>query len=89
MRQCLVVWRGLRFRRLGSPARVQGDRFLDGFSIFAIALVLLVILTLFAGVKTVPQGYNWTVERFGKYTRTLRAGPQPHRPVTSTASGAR
>ena len=29
------------------------------------------ILTLFAGVKTVPQGYNWTVERFGRYTRTL------------------
>jgi regulator of protease activity HflC (stomatin/prohibitin superfamily) len=26
------------------------------------------------GVKTVPQGYNWTVERFGKYTGTLRAG---------------
>ena len=31
-------------------------------------------LTLFAGVKTVPQGYNWTVERFGKYTSTLRPG---------------
>ena len=33
-----------------------------------------VILTLFAGVKTVPQGYNWTVERFGRYTRTLQPG---------------
>ena len=30
--------------------------------------------TLFAGVKTVPQGYNWTVERFGRYTSTLRPG---------------
>ena len=28
----------------------------------------------FLGVKTVPQGYNWTVERFGRYTRTLRPG---------------
>jgi regulator of protease activity HflC (stomatin/prohibitin superfamily) len=28
----------------------------------------------FAGVKTVPQGYDWTVERFGKYTRTLKPG---------------
>src|SRR5207237_4312888 len=25
-------------------------------------------------VKTVSQGYNWTVERFGKYTRTLQPG---------------
>jgi regulator of protease activity HflC (stomatin/prohibitin superfamily) len=31
-------------------------------------------LTLFAGVKTVSQGYNWTVERFGRYTRTLQPG---------------
>ena len=47
---------------------------MTGFDIFAIALVLLVIITLFAGVKTVPQGYDWTIERFGKYTRTLSPG---------------
>jgi regulator of protease activity HflC (stomatin/prohibitin superfamily) len=47
---------------------------MTGFDIFAIALVLLVILTLFAGIKTVPQGYDWTIERFGKYTRTLAPG---------------
>src|SRR5262245_40453625 len=47
---------------------------MSGFDIFAIVLVLLVILTLFAGVKTVTQGYNWTIERFGKYTRTLSPG---------------
>ena len=45
-----------------------------GFDIFAIALVLLVIFTLFAGIKTVPQGFDWTIERFGKYTRTLAPG---------------
>jgi regulator of protease activity HflC (stomatin/prohibitin superfamily) len=45
-----------------------------GFDIFAIVFVALVILTLFAGVKTVPQGYNWTVERFGRYMRTLSPG---------------
>ena len=38
---------------------------MTGFDIFAIAFVLLIILTLFAGVKTVPQGQVWTVERFG------------------------
>src|ERR1700740_3641514 len=45
-----------------------------GYSIFVIVLVLLAVLTLFAGVKTVSQGYNWTVERFGRYTRTLKPG---------------
>src|SRR5438067_259318 len=45
-----------------------------GFDVFAVVLVVLAILTLVAGVKTVPQGYQWTVERFGKYTRTLEPG---------------
>ncbi|MHC2158713.1 hypothetical protein ACVL5V_001134 [Bradyrhizobium ottawaense] len=47
---------------------------MSGFDIFAIVLVLLVIVTLVAGVKTVPQGYDWTIERFGKYTQTLSPG---------------
>lgn len=37
-------------------------------------LLLLVIMTLFAGVKSVPQGYEWTQERFGKFQRTLKPG---------------
>src|SRR3974390_2480457 len=45
-----------------------------GFDIFVIAFVALAILTLLAAVKTVSQGYSWTVERFGKYTRTLKPG---------------
>ncbi len=45
-----------------------------GFDVFAIVIVALAIITLVAGVKTVSQGYNWTVERFGKYTRTLHPG---------------
>src|SRR5712672_3448814 len=48
--------------------------FMTGFDIFAIALVLLIIFTLFAGVKTVPQGFDWTIERFGRFTRTLSPG---------------
>jgi regulator of protease activity HflC (stomatin/prohibitin superfamily) len=47
---------------------------MDGFNIFAIVVVALAVITLFAGVKTVAQGYNWTVERFGRYTRTLSPG---------------
>jgi regulator of protease activity HflC (stomatin/prohibitin superfamily) len=45
-----------------------------GFSWVVIAIVVLIVLTLFAGIKTVPQGYNYTVERFGKFIRTLRPG---------------
>ncbi|NTF49624.1 SPFH domain-containing protein [Rhizobium rhizogenes] len=47
---------------------------IGGFSIFVIALVVLIILVLFAGIKTVPQGYRYTVQRFGRYTRTLEPG---------------
>jgi regulator of protease activity HflC (stomatin/prohibitin superfamily) len=45
-----------------------------GANIFVIVVVILAVLTLFAGVKQVGQGYNWTVERFGRYTRTLSPG---------------
>ncbi|MDG1708690.1 MAG: SPFH/Band 7/PHB domain protein [Emcibacteraceae bacterium] len=43
-------------------------------NIFAIGLVALVIYLFFAGVKTVSQGSNFTVERFGRYTKTLMPG---------------
>ncbi len=33
--------------------------------------IFLVLATLSAGIKIVPQGYNWTVETLGRYTRTL------------------
>lgn len=36
--------------------------------------IFLVLATLSAGIKIVPQGFNWTVERFGRYTRTLSPG---------------
>lgn len=45
-----------------------------GFTVFVSVLLLLVIVTLFAGVKSVPQGYQWTQERFGKFLRTLSPG---------------
>lgn len=47
---------------------------LSGPSLFAVALLILVIAVIFAGVKTVPQGYEFTVERFRRYTRTLKPG---------------
>jgi regulator of protease activity HflC (stomatin/prohibitin superfamily) len=47
---------------------------MSGFAIFVLVLILLIVVTLFAGVKQVRQGYNYTVERFGRYTSTLRPG---------------
>lgn len=47
---------------------------MDGLSIGLIGVGVLALLVLFAGAKTVPQGYTYTVERFGKYTRTLSPG---------------
>jgi len=39
-----------------------------------IAILALVVLTFLMGVKTVPQGFIWTVERFGAYTHSLQPG---------------
>jgi regulator of protease activity HflC (stomatin/prohibitin superfamily) len=47
---------------------------MGGFSWVVITVVVLIVLTLFAGIKIVPQGYNYTVERFGRFIRTLSPG---------------
>lgn len=41
---------------------------------FVAVIIILAIAVLFAGVKTVPQGMEYTVERFGRYTHTLKPG---------------
>ncbi len=45
-----------------------------GFAMFAIAIVVLAIALVLMGAKAVPQGMEYTVERFGRYIRTLRPG---------------
>jgi regulator of protease activity HflC (stomatin/prohibitin superfamily) len=42
--------------------------------IFIGIIVLFVIITIVKGVRMVPQGFEYTVERFGKYTNTLSPG---------------
>jgi len=37
-------------------------------------LVILAIVVISRGVKFVPQGYEYTVERFGKFTHSLKPG---------------
>ena len=47
---------------------------MDGITFTIYTLVFLAILVVFMSVKQVPQGYEWTIERFGRYTHTLRPG---------------
>ncbi len=47
---------------------------MSAFSIFALVALGLAILLVVMGVKSVPQGMEFTVERFGRYTHTLRPG---------------
>ncbi|HVZ52092.1 MAG TPA: SPFH domain-containing protein [Pseudolabrys sp.] len=42
--------------------------------VFLLTLLVLAIAVVIAGVKTVPQGYQWTVERFGRFRTTLMPG---------------
>ncbi len=45
-----------------------------GLEVFGLTLIALIGFFIWATVKVVPQGSNWTVENFGKYTRTLVPG---------------
>ncbi|WGM40976.1 SPFH domain-containing protein [Caulobacter sp. NIBR1757] len=44
------------------------------FWIFAAILVVFALFLVFSVLKIVPQGREFTVERFGRYTRTLKPG---------------
>ncbi|PID99931.1 MAG: paraslipin [Thiothrix nivea] len=44
------------------------------FAQFAIAILVFIGVLVFMGVKMVPQGYAYTIERFGRYVRTLQPG---------------
>jgi regulator of protease activity HflC (stomatin/prohibitin superfamily) len=48
--------------------------FQDFGTTFVFALIFAAIVLIFRAIKFVPQGYAWTVERFGQYVRTLKPG---------------
>lgn len=45
-----------------------------GIPITVIVLIIVALIVVTRAIKTVPQGYQWTVERFGRYTHTLMPG---------------
>jgi regulator of protease activity HflC (stomatin/prohibitin superfamily) len=47
---------------------------MEAFGLFSVALIALSIFILWSTVKIVPQGYQFTVERFGRYVKTIKPG---------------
>lgn len=47
---------------------------MGGFGFFVSVFLVFVVILIFMGVKSVPQGRQYTVERFGKYTGKLSPG---------------
>jgi len=52
--------------------------------VFVLAFLVLAIIIVSLGAKRVPQGMEYTVERFGRYTKTLRPGLNLIVPVIDT-----
>ncbi|WGI22552.1 SPFH domain-containing protein [Amylibacter sp. IMCC11727] len=46
----------------------------ESVGITAVAILIFAVVLIFMMVRSVPQGEEWTVERFGRYTRTLSPG---------------
>ena len=46
----------------------------DGNTVTAVLMIVLALVIILQGVKMVPQGFHWTVQRFGRYTKTLDPG---------------
>jgi regulator of protease activity HflC (stomatin/prohibitin superfamily) len=46
----------------------------DGSIVVSVLMIVLALVIILQGVKMVPQGFNWTVQRFGRYLKTLTPG---------------
>lgn len=47
---------------------------IGGFGVFTLVMVALAVILVRWAVRSIPQGREYTVERFGRYTRTLSPG---------------
>ena len=55
-----------------------------GTTLLTFIVVLAGIIVLIKTVRMVPQGFEWTVERFGKYTHTMSPGLHFLMPIAQT-----
>src|SRR5437667_3395546 len=60
--------------RGNEKASRPGEAMINGWFIFLLVVLVIVLAVIARGVRTVPQGYQWTVERFGRYRITLSPG---------------
>ncbi len=47
---------------------------IGALEVLSLALFLFAIFAVWSSVRIVPQGYNWTIEKYGRYTRPLTPG---------------
>ncbi len=47
---------------------------ISGATVFSLVILFLALVVAWSGVKIIPQGFHFTVERFGRYTRTMQPG---------------
>ena len=47
---------------------------MSSINIVMLVLIALIVFTVLKGVRIVPQGYKWIVQRLGKYSQTLEPG---------------
>jgi regulator of protease activity HflC (stomatin/prohibitin superfamily) len=47
---------------------------MSSVSFVVLLLVCFSVAIIFMGIKQVPQGYEWTVERFGRFVQSLQPG---------------
>ncbi|MBP8098151.1 MAG: SPFH/Band 7/PHB domain protein, partial [Arenimonas sp.] len=57
---------------------------MGGLTLLTYILVFAGVIVLVKTVRMVPQGFEWTVERFGKYTHTMSPGLHFLMPVAQT-----
>lgn len=55
-------------------------------SIFGVVLIFLVVVAIFKGVRIVPQGEEWVVERLGKFVGVLTPGLHVINPIFTKVS---
>jgi len=54
--------------------RITEDDIMEASIYVVFAILILVLITLAKGIRLVPQGYKWVVQRLGKYHTTLTPG---------------
>ncbi len=72
-----VVYDAANLSVLAGGHRLNSDRtenLMNEVFLLLLVLIGLAIVLVFAGVKTVSQGEEYTVERFGRYTKSLSPG---------------